>query len=385
MARHWLVGVVNASLTAVLGLGLIRASEKIGLIPPLLAYRIRRLVALVSLFKGALYLILGDSMTAARTHFIAWGVQAPDPLDISYLDLRSSTSILHPTAITQWVSIILLGLAFGLLVRRFRQMISSQRALDVFLQLEGKHHQAAEKGIKAHEALARAAVACDFPKHRLPEIVVAAVTHPTPLVLGFFRPRLLVSFEVLATLSDQEIEMALRHELAHIRRGDQLWRWIQSWLEDIGYLNPLTGWLSQAALLAEEQCCDGMALRHPGDGAVLAHAIVKVREIFYHQSKNSASISGLGLAWNSETGFSPPDVVVPLLLGRYSRLWRQPSLINLRLQSLLFLSMSIKTLDEAIEPEWVFSRFGRFLARFFLFLLLFVALYVKFHFTPDIR
>ncbi|WP_218081897.1 M56 family metallopeptidase [Anthocerotibacter panamensis] len=70
--------------------------------------------------------------------------------------------------------------------------------------------------------------------------------HPFIAQVGFWRPQLLVSRGLLATLSPQHLEAVLAHEAAHDHYHDTFWFF---WL---GWMARATGWLPNSALLWRE-------------------------------------------------------------------------------------------------------------------------------------
>jgi beta-lactamase regulating signal transducer with metallopeptidase domain len=100
--------------------------------------------------------------------------------------------------------------------------------------------------------------------------------HPHMLVTwGSRRPRVLLP-AAARFWSDDRIEVVLRHELAHIKRGD--------WAIQIGavlvraacWFNPLA-WIAYRQLRQEsERACDDMVLRHGVDGAEYAGHLVAI-------------------------------------------------------------------------------------------------------------
>ena len=65
------------------------------------------------------------------------------------------------------------------------------------------------------------ALACELKLSR-PVVLLESVFAEAPLVIGHFRPILLVPLGFLAGLAPDQVEAILLHELAHIRRADYL-------------------------------------------------------------------------------------------------------------------------------------------------------------------
>ncbi|MBV9852061.1 MAG: M56 family metallopeptidase [Armatimonadetes bacterium] len=348
LARHWVLAVANAALTALLGLGALRLVRRLSLGPSIEDWhlRLRHFVLLAALCKGAFYLILGDNHRFRSGRPVGFGLQLPSPFDLLHLAPRASYSVYsvwRPTMATELVGPLLAGADLVLLLRRGLQLAALLSWLGSLPCVrpgaagvpptgrdwprpapepaEGLRPAQGPLGERVEEALRRAAAALGLAAPRgLPRLVLAELPAPTPLLLGLWRPYLLLAPSFAATLSDAEMEMALRHELAHLRRHDHWWRWLLLWVEDLGRLNPLTSWLSREAMEQEEAFCDRQAVSSARDAADLAQAIVKCRR----------HLRGLRAQWAAPRRAGPvpaaapplpdalalPDAVLPMLLGQ---------------------------------------------------------------------
>jgi beta-lactamase regulating signal transducer with metallopeptidase domain/O6-methylguanine-DNA--protein-cysteine methyltransferase len=83
----------------------------------------------------------------------------------------------------------------------------------------------------------------------------------TPMMVGFFRPVILLPLAAVNNLSPDQIEAILLHELAHIRRNDYLFNLIQSVLDTVLFFNPFAWWISKNIREEREKCCDEMVLK----------------------------------------------------------------------------------------------------------------------------
>lgn len=93
----------------------------------------------------------------------------------------------------------------------------------------------------------------------------------SPMAAGVVRPVVFVP-ECWEVWSDEIRRMVLKHELAHHRRRDPLWRWIGQIACAIHGCNPLVIWISRRFTLQSEYACDAMVLNDgtcPGDYARL--------------------------------------------------------------------------------------------------------------------
>lgn len=83
----------------------------------------------------------------------------------------------------------------------------------------------------------------------------------SPMLLGAWRPAILLPSTLLAECSLAELELILAHELAHGKRRDLLWSWLPAVARALLFFHPLV-WLAQQELrLAQEMACDAMAVR----------------------------------------------------------------------------------------------------------------------------
>lgn len=78
----------------------------------------------------------------------------------------------------------------------------------------------------------------------------------SPLATGFFRPVIVLPTRAVANLSAAELEMALVHEMVHIRRGDLLLGWIVAAAERLFFFHPLVWLAAREYAIAREAACD---------------------------------------------------------------------------------------------------------------------------------
>lgn len=100
-----------------------------------------------------------------------------------------------------------------------------------------------------------------------------------PMVVGFFKPVILVPIGTLTGLSAQQVESILAHELAHIYRNDYLVNLLQSIVEVLLFFNPLMWWISTQIREERENCCDDMAVQLTGDTLTFAKTLATVEEM----------------------------------------------------------------------------------------------------------
>jgi GWxTD domain-containing protein len=85
-----------------------------------------------------------------------------------------------------------------------------------------------------------------------------------PIVIGHFRPVILVPLGLLSGLPATQIETILLHELAHIRRHDFLVNSLQRLVEGLLFYHPALWWISSVMRRERENCCDDAVVAiHP--------------------------------------------------------------------------------------------------------------------------
>ena len=154
----------------------------------------------------------------------------------------------------------------------------------------------APRGLQ-HEA---AAIGRELGLSRIPEVRTTDA-RVTPMVWwtgGWVR--VLVPAWVLADLTRDETRAILAHELAHVRRRDHLVRWLE-WLAcSVFWWNPVA-WLARRRLrIAEEACCDRLALGATGSPPrTYANALLRVvanasRPAGFHPPLPASTVAGVG-------------------------------------------------------------------------------------------
>jgi TonB family protein len=122
-------------------------------------------------------------------------------------------------------------------------------------------------------------------------------SHPSLLVTwGFVRPKVLIP-RVARTWSDDRIAVVLRHELAHVRRGDWLIQIGGELLRAIYWFNPLI-WIACARLRAEsERACDDEVLTSGIEAPTYATHLVELARLL--KSENAPHVPAPAIARSS--------------------------------------------------------------------------------------
>ncbi|MEX0727361.1 MAG: M56 family metallopeptidase [Planctomycetaceae bacterium] len=82
----------------------------------------------------------------------------------------------------------------------------------------------------------------------------------SPLLFGFVHPTIVLPSLVLGSASDEKLNVAIAHELAHVKRRDLLWNWLPALTRLAFFFHPLV-WLAQREWrLVQESATDKLAI-----------------------------------------------------------------------------------------------------------------------------
>lgn len=99
-----------------------------------------------------------------------------------------------------------------------------------------------------------------------------------PMVLGHFKPLILVPLGLINGLSMEEVDAILSHEMAHIKRRDYLVNILQSAAEILFFFNPAVLWVSNMIRTEREHCCDDLAVTNVKTKTDYIKALVSCQE-----------------------------------------------------------------------------------------------------------
>lgn len=121
-------------------------------------------------------------------------------------------------------------------------------------------------------------LAAQIPVKRSVELLESALIK-VPMVIGHFKPVILLPVGAVNGLSTAQVEAILAHELAHIARHDYLLHILQSVIEIFFYFNPAVWWISALIRTERENCCDDTAVALCGNQLTYAKALVALQEM----------------------------------------------------------------------------------------------------------
>ncbi|MTV26063.1 M56 family metallopeptidase [Nitriliruptoraceae bacterium ZYF776] len=250
---------IRVVLASAVGVLLVRALLRVGLRSP----SVRVATALAP--AGALLLVL----LAARGQFELPTLMLPaDAVDALPVPVRDGYVHFAPMAVP-----LLLGtwalVAGTRLARRAHTTVRGRRAAWAALA----------EGLPVPDRVARTAttIAAEL---RVPAPRIAVVPSCTggASVVGTRRPVLVLGVDLLEQLDDEELEGVLAHELAHVRRRDNLVALLLGAVRDLAFFVPGGGWAVRQLHVERERAADQVAATTTGRPGALASGLLKVLE-----------------------------------------------------------------------------------------------------------
>jgi beta-lactamase regulating signal transducer with metallopeptidase domain len=99
-----------------------------------------------------------------------------------------------------------------------------------------------------------------------------------PVLIGIIRPLILLPSIALSGWSVEQLEMVLLHELAHLRRWDNLVNLLQRFVESLLFFHPVVWWLSGWVRLERELCCDRVVVSRLGEPVAYAEMLAALSQ-----------------------------------------------------------------------------------------------------------
>jgi len=136
--------------------------------------------------------------------------------------------------------------------------------------------------------------------------LVCSATALEPGVFGIFRPVLALPAGIAERLSGGQLQAVLAHELAHIRRRDNLAAAIHMLVEALFWFHPLVWWIGARLVEERERACDEEVLDRGGDPQSYAESILAICRLCLESPLPCVSgITGGGLRQRIEAIMTP--------------------------------------------------------------------------------
>lgn len=102
----------------------------------------------------------------------------------------------------------------------------------------------------------------------------------TPILIGWFKPVILLPTAVVLGFPRQQVELILAHELGHLRRYDHMVNLAQALVETLLFYHPVVHWISREIRNEREICCDTLVLhKTSGDPREYARTLAALEEL----------------------------------------------------------------------------------------------------------
>jgi beta-lactamase regulating signal transducer with metallopeptidase domain len=113
-----------------------------------------------------------------------------------------------------------------------------------------------------------------------------------PVVIGYFKPVILMPVGLLSGIPTEQVEAVLLHELAHIKRSDYAVNFLQSIAEAVFFFNPGLLWVSSILKEERENCCDDIAIALTNNKEEFVQALISFKEHSLFQPAHAIAFSG---------------------------------------------------------------------------------------------
>ena len=98
-----------------------------------------------------------------------------------------------------------------------------------------------------------------------------------PVVIGWFRPIVLIPISAISGLLPEQLDALIMHELAHIRRFDALTNITLIMAETVLFYHPAIWWVCRRVRIEREHCCDDFAVSMCGDATLYVEALTSLK------------------------------------------------------------------------------------------------------------
>ena len=110
--------------------------------------------------------------------------------------------------------------------------------------------------------------------------------HGVAILVGCFRPTILLNATIMSGLTPRQVEQIIFHELAHIYRYDPLTQFIQRLIESVLFFHPALWYVSHHVSALREMCCDELVAKQYGHISYASTLITCVEQ--EHSSKHQS-------------------------------------------------------------------------------------------------
>jgi len=190
-----------------------------------------------------------------------------DPFDLisAPAALETTTDTVFDSTTTVALVVTVFSLLVGVLLWRWASLTLFYRSLARSEKLE-RHD--APRVFETLDSLVR-----EMHTH-YPEVIVSDKNYLFPCCIGIRHPVIVLSPELIEESSDEVLGAMLAHELAHLKRRDNIFHWIFVLLRDLLFFNPFAHLAFTRIMLAKEEDCDRIAVAATHKPKALENAIL---------------------------------------------------------------------------------------------------------------
>lgn len=107
----------------------------------------------------------------------------------------------------------------------------------------------------------------------------------TPLTFGFLKPVILMPVALINSLTIQETEALIIHELTHIKNNDYLLNWLLLITETLYFFNPFVKIIAGEIKIEREKSCDTQVIQFNYPSLVYAETLLKIAKQTQHYKR----------------------------------------------------------------------------------------------------
>jgi TonB family protein len=125
-----------------------------------------------------------------------------------------------------------------------------------------------------------------------PVMLLESCLAEAPMVMGHFRPVILMPVGLLAGFPPEQVEAILLHELAHIRRFDYVVNAFTQFAQGVLFYHPAAWWIASVIRSERENWCDDVVVATRGDAHEYAVALAALEQYRASRPKLAVAVTG---------------------------------------------------------------------------------------------
>lgn len=153
--------------------------------------------------------------------------------------------------------------------------------------------------------------------------VLQSTVAESPMVVGWIRPVVLLPVRVFEELTPPQLRSIIAHELAHLRRYDDVINLIQAVFESLLFYHPMVWWVSHRLRVEREYCCDDVAVQACGNALCYARALALLDTLRIEARQTTLTATGGPLMSRISRIVGKQSIATPRPTG-----WVMPTLLT---------------------------------------------------------